>query len=54
MTTAQTVTLDKQIQDTKRLLWNASQARNSRSVFRLQAELDRLFAEQDRLQGRGR
>ena len=54
MTTAQTSQIDEQIQDTKRLLWNASQARHSGSVFRLQDELDRLFAERDRLQERGR
>ena len=34
--------IQEQINNTRRLLWNASQANNAGSVFRLQAELDRL------------
>lgn len=46
MTTATKIeALNQQIQDTRKLLWNASQMRNASSVFRLLAQLDRLIDE---------
>ena len=37
--------VEKAIQDTRKLLWNASQQCNASSVFRLQEQLDQLIDE---------
>ena len=51
MTTQERITqLAEQAHSVRVLLWNASQMRHSRQVFRLQAELDRIIREKRTLE----
>lgn len=52
-TTEKALSLNNQIRSMQRALWDASQVRNASAVFRFQRELDRLYAEQDKLRKAG-